>query len=464
MTETDILNLQVLPIGRNGAVQVSVMRDDQPDYTDRIDLARATSRTRLAKAVSRRYPAFTVGKVEAELQRLANELNASGRKPADHAPEVDVSRIVRPELFHTGDVSGVSIPIVTMEGDTPAGKWALFLRWADGRRERRELAPFIDEESGYRLWISPIPGNPSIVQSAGWTSASREAWLDGEPAPRSVDVFRRLCEAFAMFLEFPQEQAAGSVSTLALWSMLSYAFTPWNAVPYLSLGGPAGSGKSRAFEILARVVFRPTASSNMTAPTLFRTMHESGGTLILDEAEKLKDSTPDAGEIRSILLSGYKRGSPARRLEPCGDGKFVTKIFDVFGLKAIAGIAALPPALATRCVRMTMFRAAPGSPKPRLQIDVDPERWSQLRDDLHILSLEHGQETHQGEVLKRLDGYLAVVDKLAGEYGALHVKTQDAWLKVLPHHPQAEWCNEPVHPNVDGHLVIAHAVLSTLGY
>ncbi len=84
--------------------------------------------------------------------------------------------------------------------------------------------------------------------------------------------------------------------------------------------------------------------------------------------------------------------------------------------------------------------------------------------DPFYMSLEHGQETHQGEVLKRLDGYLAVVDKLAGEYGALHVKTQDAWLKVLPHHPQAEWCNEPVHPNVDGHLVIAHAVLSTLGY
>jgi hypothetical protein len=39
----------------------------------------------------------------------------------------------------------------------------------------------------------------------------------------------------------------------------------------------------------------------MTAPTLFRTLHDTGGTLLLDEAERLRDRTPDAGELRSIL-------------------------------------------------------------------------------------------------------------------------------------------------------------------
>jgi len=190
--------------------------------------------------------------------------------------------------------------------------------------------------------------------------------------------------------------------------MLSYCYPAWSAVPYLSIGGPLGSGKSRVFEVLARLVFRPLPSSNCTAPTLFRTLHESGGVLLLDEAERLRDGTPDAGEIRSILLSGYKAGSPARRLEPCGDGRFKTLSFDVYGPKAIAGIASLPEALASRCIRLVMFRSAPDSPKPRRQIDEDPERWQRLRDDLHALALEHGptwlQLANRRDVCPSMDG------------------------------------------------------------
>jgi len=84
--------------------------------------------------------------------------------------------------------------------------------------------------------------------------------------------------------------------------------------------------------------------------------------------------------------------------------------------------------------------------------------------DPFYMSLEHGQATAQGEVLRRLEGYLEVVERLAADYDAVHVKTQDAWLKVLPHVPQAHWCNEPVHPNVHGHLVLANALLSALGF
>jgi hypothetical protein len=37
-----------------------------------------------------------------------------------------------------------------------------------------------------------------------------------------------------------------------------------------------------------------------------------------------------------------------------------------------------------------MFRAGPDSPKPKRRIDADPVGWQRLRDDLHILTLEHG--------------------------------------------------------------------------
>ncbi len=69
---------------------------------------------------------------------------------------------------------------------------------------------------------------------------------------------------------------------------------------------------------------------------------------------------------------------------------FQSVSFDVYGPKALACINGLPPALASRAIPISMIRAAADSPKPRRRIDAHPERWQALRDDLHIMALEHG--------------------------------------------------------------------------
>src|SRR6516164_10108058 len=92
-----------------------------------------------------------------------------------------------------------------------------------------------------------------------------------------------------------------------------------------------------------------------------------------------------------MLLAGYKRGGQATRLEPVGD-TFRPVAFDVYGPKALACIAGLPPALASRCIPVVMFRAEKGSLKPKRRIDADPEGWRRLRDDLYALALEHGAD------------------------------------------------------------------------
>lgn len=180
------------------------------------------------------------------------------------------------------------------------------------------------------------------------------------------------------------------MAILSLWVMFSYCYPAWPSVPYLSIGGPLASGKTTLFRVLARLCFRPIESSNMTAPCLFRTLHERGGVLLLDEAERLRDSAPEAGELRSILLSGYKRGSPAMRLEKQGDGGYRRIEYECFGPKALACIGSLPESLASRCIRIGMFRSAPDSDKPRRRLDADPASWQAVRDDLHALALEYG--------------------------------------------------------------------------
>ncbi|HEX4592259.1 MAG TPA: hypothetical protein VH120_20155, partial [Gemmataceae bacterium] len=195
--------------------------------------------------------------------------------------------------------------------------------------------------------------------------------------------------AIADHLDFPAESAAGTTATLTLWSLLSYAYPVWPAVPYLYVGGPVGSGKSRLFDVLARLVYRPLLSSNLTGPALFRTLHERGGTLLYDEAERLRQSTPDVQEVLSMLLAGYRRGGQATRLEAVGE-TFRPVAFDVYGPKAVACIQGLPTTLMSRCIPIMMFRAGPTSVKPKSRLDADAARWQRLRDGLHALALDAG--------------------------------------------------------------------------
>jgi hypothetical protein len=311
--------------------------------------------------------------------------------PVDSGAELDVSTIVRPEQFFHAQVSGFALPVVRLADGKPTARWAHFLRWADGRREQRELRGSIELPDGNKLFVHPEPAEPTISAAPGWSASSRRRWLEGEQAPNPASLFRRLVARIDRYLALPDDQAEGTTATLALWSMLTYVFRCWDSVCYLHLGGALGSGKSTAFSVLSRLVFRPISSSSMKAPTLFRTLGDSGGVLILDEAERLKSNTPDQEEVLGMLLAGYRRGGCAVRLEATPDGKgFRPVSFDVFGPKALACIAGLPPALASRCIALTMFRAPPNSRKPKRRIDAKPEKWQSLRDDLHCLAIENG--------------------------------------------------------------------------
>ena len=322
-------------------------------------------------------PRLDVADAESQLMQLADEISRSKLGQPEASPpacpiELDVSQIVRPEQFFTQEVTCLVVPIAINAGGKPAARWMMNLRWVDGRRECLDMTTSIRLDDGRSLWIHPEPTEPSVTSPSGWAPKSRRAWQAGAAVPNPADVFARICERIAEFIDLPQDVAAGTTATLAIWALLSYVYQAWDAVPYLFVGGPLGSGKSRVFDILARLVFRPLVSSNLTAPALFRTLHDRGGVLLFDEAERLRQSTPDVAEILSMLLAGYKRGGQAIRLEAVGDS-FRTIAFDVYGPKALACIAGLPPALASRTVQVMMFRAPPDSVKPKRRIDEDLE-------------------------------------------------------------------------------------------
>lgn len=402
---------------------------------DVIDPYQARQRRRAARRLAGRAgEPYTIDHIEEILMRCVNEMESASKAPPA-APEdapMSAMNVVRPELIITPQAVGISAAETVRRQGAAQGRWRVYLRLRKGGEtsKQRQCLPLAGciEAGGHSLWVHPVPCDPAPSAPTGWSEESRKAWLAGEQRD-PVALFDELCAALGEFLDVEEGVASGEkvascelpvasegkvasgplpvaseeaipklatnnrqlathslIATLALWVMLTYAYVAWDAVPYLFVNGPAGSGKTRVFELLCRLVFRPLASSNLSAPALFRTLHDRGGTLLLDEAERLMDGGDDMGELRSILLAGYKRGGRASRLESIGD-HFQMSEFTVFGPKAIACINSLPTALASRCITVPMFRSPPDSDKPRRRIDADPARWQRLRDDLHITAL-----------------------------------------------------------------------------
>jgi hypothetical protein len=247
--------------------------------------------------------------------------------------------------------------------------------------------------TGDKVFLTPRPAAPSPNLTSGWSRQSRESWLAGEASMAPAAICEQLRLAFAKYLDLPPENASGITAMLTCWATLTYLYPVFPSVPYLSIGGPAGSGKTRVFDLLGKVIFRPFKTSNITNPALFRTLDGLGGTALLDEAERLSDSrSPDIAELLSSLLSGYKRGGSVCRTEPAGEGRYEIRHFNVYGPKALACIRELPAALASRCISIQMFRCSKDSGKQMLRDEEDDNLWQAIRDGLHCMALDYGPE------------------------------------------------------------------------
>lgn len=160
------LEIDFQPNGRPGVGTLTARMGADVLAAEKVDLLRPKQRSDFASRLAAMRPGLQVSAIEAELLRLAGEI-ASTPEPSENTPELEISNIVRPELFHTSTVSGLLIPVAHRAAGSARGRWELYLRWADGRRERRELESSIDLPGGARLWLHPIPGPPGADGTRG---------------------------------------------------------------------------------------------------------------------------------------------------------------------------------------------------------------------------------------------------------------------------------------------------------
>ncbi|MDA2919921.1 hypothetical protein MYX76_10580 [Desulfobacterota bacterium AH_259_B03_O07] len=148
------------------------------------------------------------------------------------------------------------------------------------------------------------------------------------------------------------------LALLATYAIATYLYDLFPAFPILHIQGDFETGKGRRLELLsilcnvASILVTPSVSS------LFRTIDETEGTILLDEAdESLKDKL-----ILNILLAGYKRGAYVTRSvrDSAHPKDFRPEKFAVYCPKVIVTRNGIDnDALHSRCITIIT------SPKPK---------------------------------------------------------------------------------------------------
>lgn len=74
------------------------------------------------------------------------------------------------------------------------------------------------------------------------------------------------------------------------------------------------------------------------------------------------------------------------------------------------------------------------------------------------ISRESSKDSFRRSVLEILPRYLKIVEQLSKQYKTRLIKTHDMFQNLLKYYEPDTFCNEPVHPNLTGHIAIASAV------
>ena len=142
---------------------------------------------------------------------------------------------------------------------------------------------------------------------------------------------------------------------VAVWAIGTYLYKNFPCYGHLWFNSPTThSGKTKALDALWTLCYQATEPQlDPTAAVLFRFPSTIGGTLLLDEIDKLD---PEKQSAVISVLNSYKSSGSVMRSIPAKDKRYVVEKFNVYCPKVIAGINNLPETLQDRCIKMYLHR------------------------------------------------------------------------------------------------------------
>jgi hypothetical protein len=292
--------------------------------------------------------------------------------------------IINPALDYAGGIVYISqqMTIAGEDGETIKSMPMIFT-------SRRDYfpPPFVKSANEIKVLETKVAIDKTLDRAARrWSLPAIQDFLQGLGQVDPWLLYHRLERTFIERIWFAEP---GNYMVLALYTMLSYVFPVFDAVPYLHFTGLAGSGKTHAARLLATLAFNGHVEVDPTEASLFRTIEATRGLVVLDDQETgVTNRSHSENPFMTILKTGYKSGSRVTRMERRGN-EFMPLTFDVFCPKVITNVFGLEDILADRVIPILMREIPPNkaagvNTSPISQAEAQP-----LVDDLFLFAMLH---------------------------------------------------------------------------
>jgi Protein of unknown function (DUF3631)/RepB DNA-primase from phage plasmid len=226
-------------------------------------------------------------------------------------------------------------------------------------RERKEGAKRLGcRESILDKLISAARGEADDAQRQGRPLDLHEP----DPWPEPVDGHALLSEISATFSRYVVMSRAAADGA-ALWVLHAYLIEAADATPRLAIKSPEKRcGKTRLLSIIAQLVPRGLATSNISPAALFRTIEAAKPTLLIDEADTFVTMSD---ELRNVINSGHTR--PTAYVVRTEGEDLQPRRFSTWAPMAFAAIGKLPGTVEDRSITIPLRRRRPDERVERFQ-------------------------------------------------------------------------------------------------
>jgi len=175
----------------------------------------------------------------------------------------------------------------------------------------------------------------------------------------------------------------------AYYVLFTWVYDAFETLPYLRVKGDTGTGKSRFQQVVGSMCYRPMLmNAGASISSLFRTMDEYQGTLVLDEADF--QQSDEASAIAKLLNIGYQRRQGFIHRSGDKNKDFKTELFKVYGPKVIGTRREYTDkAIESRCLTLEMSGPTTREDIPR---NLPRTFWSEEIPEIQSLLLRYRLE------------------------------------------------------------------------
>lgn len=236
---------------------------------------------------------------------------------------------------------------------------------------------------------------PREYSTWAWPSIQRfvEASVSGDPTHRPLKQIIRDIQGYLRKLTWlPNEH---DYDLLAAYTVMTYCYNGFDAIPLILLNGEKGSGKSSLAEGLADLSFNGYMLGGGSEKAFVRFVDQGRGMLVLDDLEAVGRRSQDDsgyGDINQILKVSYSKSTGLKTIvEKNGS----TRTLNFYGPKVITNISGIDAVNATRMYQI-ICRPMPDAVKDSGRIRGRDLRISEpLRQELHAWGMSNIAEAHR---------------------------------------------------------------------